>query len=124
VSNLLGGGQKLDAWTLAVKVNDSGNSNCPFGGPANVAFDDNGYAWINNNVIQGTPNSSNCLMVLKPNGKPADGINNTPTSPITGGGILGSGFGVAIDLLGNIWLGNFGLGNNIPIIGSVTKLSS
>ena len=116
--------EKLDAWTMAVKVNNSGNSNCPFGGPANVAFDTNGYAWINNNVIQGTPNSSNCLMVLQPNGKPATGLANMPLSPITGGGILGSGFGVAIDTLGNIWSGNFGWGNNIPNVGSVTKLSS
>jgi sugar lactone lactonase YvrE len=119
-SNVL---EKLDAWTLAVKVNDSGSANCPFGGPANVAFDAKGYAWINNNVVQGTPDSSNCLMVLKPDGKPADGRNNTPSSPITGGGILGSGFGVAIDVLGNIWSGNFGWGNLIPASGSVTKLS-
>ncbi|MDP3622095.1 MAG: NHL repeat-containing protein [Polynucleobacter sp.] len=116
--------QKLDAWTLAVKVNDSGSASCPFGGPANVAFDANGYAWINNNVVQGTPNSSNCLMVLQPNGKPANGLGNTPSSPITGGGILGSGFGVAIDLLGNIWSGNFGWGTVVPADGSVTKLSA
>jgi hypothetical protein len=109
---------------MAVKVNNSGNANCPFGGPANVAFDVNGYAWVNNNVIQGTPNSSNCLMVLKPNGKPATGLNKTPSSPIVGGGILGSGFGVVVDTLGNIWSGNFGWGNNIPSSGSVTKLSS
>lgn len=115
--------EKLDAWTLAVKVNNSGNANCPFGGPANVAFDAKGYAWINNNVVQGTPDSSNCLMVLKPDGKPADGRNNTPSSPITGGGILGSGFGIAIDILGNIWSGNFGWGAVVPAAGSVTKLS-
>ncbi|MBU3601744.1 NHL repeat-containing protein [Polynucleobacter sp. AM-25C3] len=116
--------QKLQAWTMALKVNNSGNSNCPFGGPANVAFDVNGYAWINNNVLQPTANSSNCLMVLQPNGKPATGLLNTPNSPITGGGILGSGFGIAIDTLGNIWSGNFGWGNSFPSSGSVTKLSS
>ncbi|MBU3595974.1 hypothetical protein ICN10_06115 [Polynucleobacter sp. 86C-FISCH] len=116
--------QKLDAWTMAVKVNNSGNSSCPFGGPANVAFDVNGYAWINNNVIQGTPNSTNCLIVLKPNGQPANGLANTPTSPITGGGILGSGFGVAIDTLGYVWSGSFGWGNNVPSSGAVAKLSS
>jgi hypothetical protein len=116
--------QKLDAWTMAVKVNNSGNASCPFGGPANVAFDVNGYAWINNNVIQGTPNSANCLIVLKPNGQPATGVNNTPNSPITGGGILGSGFGVAIDKLGFIWSGSFGWGNNVPSSGNVAKLSS
>jgi sugar lactone lactonase YvrE len=120
--------QKLDAWTMAVKVNNTGSSSCPFGGPANVAFDTNGYAWINNNVIQGTPNSTNCLVVLKPNGQPANGIANgstsTPTSPITGGGILGSGFGIAIDKLGYIWSGSFGWGNNLPASGAVAKLSS
>ena len=117
--------QKLDAWTMAVKVNNSGNANCPFGGPANLAFDANGYAWINNNVVQGATNSSNCLMVLKPNGQPASGFNNTPTSPITGGGIYGSAFGVAIDKLGYIWSGNFGWGGSQywPASGSVTKLS-
>ena len=116
--------QKLDAWTMAVKVNNTGSSSCPFGGPANVAFDANGYAWINNNVIQGTPNSTNCLVVLKPNGQPANGLSNTPTSPITGGGILGSGFGIAVDKLGYIWSGSFGWGNNLPASGAVAKLSS
>ncbi len=116
--------QKLDAWTMAVKVNNTGSSACPFGGPANVAFDVNGYAWINNNVIQGTPNSTNCLVVLKPNGQPASGLSNTPSSPITGGGILGSGFGIAIDKLGYIWSGSFGWGNNVPTSGAVAKLSS
>ena len=116
--------QKLDAWTMAVKVNNTGSSSCPFGGPANVAFDVNGYAWINNNVIQGTPNSTNCLVVLKPNGQPANGISNAPSSPITGGGILGSGFGIAIDKLGYIWSGSFGWGSNIPSSGAIAKLSS
>ena len=118
--------QKLDAWTMAVKVNNSGSSSCPFGGPANLAFDANGYAWINNNVVQGQPYSSNCLMVLKPNGQPADGLLNTPNSPITGGGIYGSAFGVAVDKLGYIWSGNFGWGGPPywPPSGSVTKLSA
>jgi hypothetical protein len=89
-----------------------------------LAFDANGYAWINNSVIQGTANSANCLIVLKPNGQPATGLSNTPNSPITGGGILGSGFGVAVDKLGFIWSGSFGWGNNILTSGAVAKLSS
>ena len=116
--------QKLDAFTIAIKFNNSGSTSCPFGGPANVAFDENGYLWINNNVVQGTPDSAQCLIVLKPNGQPADGLNSTPLSPITGGGILGSGFGVAIDLLGNIWSGNFGWGSVLPSSGSITKLTN
>ncbi|HYH79088.1 MAG TPA: hypothetical protein VEX86_04805, partial [Longimicrobium sp.] len=86
----------LDAWTLCVKVNDSGDIHRMFGGPANIAFDKAGYAWVANNVIQGTPNSAKWIMVLQPDGKPADGRDGTPVSPISGGGILGVGFGVAI----------------------------
>lgn len=115
--------QKLDAFSIAIKFNKTGSESCPFGGPANVAFDKNGYIWINNNVVQGYSYSSQCLIVLKPNGKPADGSDSI-NSPITGGGILGSGFGISIDLLGNIWSGNFGWGSLLPSSGSVTKLSN
>ena len=64
-----------DAWTIAVKVNDSGSDDMLFGGPANIVFDHNGYAWVTNNVVQGTPDSARCIMVLKPNGKPSVGEN-------------------------------------------------
>ena len=100
-----------DAWTIAVKVNDSGDRSKLFGGPGNLVFDKNGYAWITNNVYQGTPNSADYNIVLKPNGKPADGENGTPRSPISGGGILGGGFGIEIDTRGNVWMGNVGWGH-------------
>jgi len=101
-----------DAWTVTVKVNDSGSdaSELLFGGPGNLAFDDRGYAWVTNNVIQGQTISSHAVMALKPNGKPADGKKGTPKSPLTGGGILGTGFGVTIDPFGSVWFGNFGWG--------------
>jgi hypothetical protein len=107
-----------DAWTLTVKVNDSGSNEMMFGGPGNIAFDDRGYAWISNNVIQGTPNSCQFAIVLKPNGKPADGTASTPwddqdglpKSPLRGGGLLGGGFGVTIGEHGHVWFGNFGWG--------------
>jgi hypothetical protein len=103
-----------DAWTLAVKVNvagfDQSGDPVPFGGPANLVFDQNGYAWVANNVFQGTPNSGNYIVALKPNGMPADGLDSMPKSPVTGGGILGPGFGIDIDRNGNIWVGNFGWG--------------
>lgn len=118
-----------DAWTIAVKVNDSGSDTILFGGPGNVAFDDNGYAWITNNVVQGYPTSANNIIVLQPNGKPADGANSTPKSPITGGGILGTGFGVTIAPNGHVWVGNFGWGNvnpspEPPGSGSVSELEA
>jgi len=107
-----------DAWTIAVKVNDSGSDQYLIAGPGNIAFDSRGYAWISNNVVQGTPNSGRFAFVLKPNGKPADGTPTThsegpdglPKSPLLGGGLLGGGFGVTIDTHGLVWFGNFGWG--------------
>ena len=44
-----------DAWTVTVKVNDSGSDEPDrlFGGPGNLAFDERGYAWVTNNVCTG-----------------------------------------------------------------------
>lgn len=106
--------QMPEAWTIAVKVNASGSDTMLFGGPGNLVFDKNGYAWITNNVPQGQPTSADYNIVLKPNGKPADGENGTPKSPITGGGILGGGFGIEIDPHGTVWMGNFGWGRVNP----------
>lgn len=115
--------QQPDAWTLAVKVNDSGDDAFMFGGPANIVFDANGYAWIANNVVQGQPYSAKCIMVLRPDGTPADGTNGEPKSPVTGGGIWGPGWGIDIDPSGNVWVGNYGWGHDDdPPAGSVTEL--
>jgi streptogramin lyase len=99
-----------DAWTLTVKLNDSGDDSMLIGGPGNLVFDERGYAWVTNNTIQGTPNSSRFNLVFKPNGWPADGRNGMPRSPLLGGGILGAGYGVTIDPHGQVWFGNFGWG--------------
>ena len=101
-----------DAWTVTVKVNDSGSDHADrlISGPGNLAFDRRGYVWISNNTVQGTPNSGRFNLVFKPNGQPADGTDGTPRSPLTGGGVLGGGFGVTIDPQGSVWFGNFGWG--------------
>jgi hypothetical protein len=99
-----------DAWTVTVKVNDSGDDNNLISGPGNIAFDKRGYAWVTNNTVQGTPNSGDFNLVFKPNGQPADGRNGTPLSPLLGGGILGAGYGVTVDPHGSVWFGNFGWG--------------
>ena len=99
-----------DAWTVTIKVNDSGDDSMLIGGPGNLVFDERGYAWVTNNTVQGTPNSSNFNLAFKPNGQPADGSNGTPRSPLLGGGILGAGYGVTIDPHGHVWFGNFGWG--------------
>lgn len=115
-----------DAWTITVKVNDTGDDRFLFGGVGNLVFDSKGYAWVLNNVIQGQPVSCRFFAVLKPNGKPADGLNNTPTSPIFSGGVYGQGFGITIDPSGSIWTGNFGWGHANPTAtgqGSVSQYS-
>ncbi|HEX8620221.1 MAG TPA: hypothetical protein VF911_21760, partial [Thermoanaerobaculia bacterium] len=111
-----------EAWTLAVKVNDSGSDDTGkmFGGPGNLTFDGEGRAWILNNVVQGTPNATVWSIVLGYDGKPAVGNDGALMSPFTGGGLLGPGFGIDIDhRTGNIWIGNFGWGDRYPT-GSVS----
>jgi hypothetical protein len=128
-----------NAWTVTVKVNNSGDDAFLFGGPANVSFDSRGYVWVANNSVQGTPNSANCIMVLKPDGTPATGGDGLPTSPVFGGGILGVGWGTFVDHTDTVWIGNFGWGGNdyfptegpvvsmdpfVPGNGSVSKFTS
>lgn len=117
-----------DAWVLAVKVNDSGDPDRLIGGLGNIVFDKNGYAWVTNNVVQGTTGSSNFLLLFKPDGKPSDGSDGYLPSPIQGGGILGQGFGITIDQAGAVWTGNFGWGGVNPAeakpgSGSISKQS-
>jgi hypothetical protein len=78
----------ITSFTIAVKVNATGNNDYLFGGPDNLVFDDEGNAWITNNVLQGTPNSSNFSVVLQPDGKPHS------ISPIVNSAIIGQGSGV------------------------------
>lgn len=104
-----------DVWTIAVKVNDSGDDNNLFGGPARLVFDSKGYGWVTNNVVQGKTYSSRTLMVLQPNGRPSDGRDGTPVSPIIGGGTLGGAFGITIDPHQSVWTGNFGWGLPVPL---------
>ncbi|MGZ8781221.1 MAG: hypothetical protein ACXW31_14975 [Thermoanaerobaculia bacterium] len=105
-----------DAWTLAVKVNNSGDDAHMFGGPANIVFDKAGRAWITNNVVQGTLNSTEWSIVLGPEGRP------DPVSPFTGGGLIGPGFGIDMDSKDQVWIGNFGWGDkeDYPKGGSVS----
>ena len=112
-----------DAWTLAVKFNDTGDGQTPFGGPANIAFDRNGYAWIANNVVQGTPNSGHFIVVLRPDGRPARGTEGKPASPVYGGGLKGPGWGITIAPDDHVWVGNFGWGVKAenPHHGSVSE---
>lgn len=92
-------------WTLAVKVHKSGAENFPISGTAYIVFDNDNRAWISNNFRQGSDRSGTHSLVLDSTGRPA------PMSPIMGGGILGPGFGIAINKEGTrIAIGNYGWG--------------
>jgi hypothetical protein len=101
-----------DAWTIVVKVNDSGDDANMFGGPGNVSFDSKGRAWIANNVQQGSGISTAYSIVLDMSGRPATDATGKVLSPITGGGLLGPGFGVAVDHQDRAWFGDFGWGGD------------
>ncbi len=98
-------------WSVTVKLNDTGRPDVLFGGPANVDWDSWGYAWITNNVTQGTRNSTKFNIVLRPDGKPANGSEGEPVSPFDSGGLLGTGWGVSVDEDDRVWFGNFGWGS-------------
>jgi len=108
-------------WTLTLKFNRNGSDNFLIGGPGYVAFDQHDRVWINNNVRQGTPTSSTFCSILESNGQPAS------FSPLSGGGLLGAGFGIAANQKQNtIAIGNFGWGptDYNPQHGSVSVIQS
>ncbi len=75
-------------------------------GPGNIAFDQRGVAWINDNYIPTRDFEVSCagqrLLKIFPWGE------NFPDSPHFGGGLDGAGFGITLDRRGMIWVGNFG----------------
>lgn len=110
-----------DQWTLTIKRNDSGADNFIIAGAAYIVFDKNDRGWLTTNVMAGTPNSSTFCVVLEPDGSPAR------FSPVTGGGLLGVGFGVTTDKLGeNIYFGNFGWGPTQcnPLNGGISRFDT
>lgn len=105
-------------WTLTLKSNSSGAKNFIPSGLAFVVFDADDNAWIANNFRAGSNLSGTHCLVYKYNAQPAD------FSPVQGGGLLGAGFGAAIDPQKEyISFGNFGWGPelNNPQEGSISR---
>jgi hypothetical protein len=75
-------------------------------GPGNVAIDEKGYAWVNDNYTPRKDGHFACagrrLLKFYPWGE------NFPGSPFKGGGLSGAGYGIVLDIDGNVWVANFG----------------
>lgn len=86
------------AWVLSLVYRDGG-----FNGPGRMAFDSRGNVWVTNNFEPPYPGTAagRGLISLSPTGVP---IN---ASPVTGGGLEGVWWGIAIDQHNRIWTANY-----------------
>lgn len=119
----LGGSERPDAWILALRFHGNGKS---MNGPGNSAIDAAGNIWVDNNYTYSrNPTAPVCgsklFFKLTPTGRYAAG------SPYSGGGIDGSGYGVAFDPRGNVWVSNFGFSSTActapPLHNSVSEFT-
>ena len=87
------------AWVLPLKFTGGGNA-----GGAKVMFDSEGNAWVGANFLVGWQGHDDLwngnLSKFAPNGRPLSPM----TTGFTGGGILGPGFGTAIDANDRVWV--------------------
>ncbi|MBR0874852.1 hypothetical protein JQ633_31160 [Bradyrhizobium tropiciagri] len=107
-----------DQWTLTLKSNSSGARNFIPSGTAFVVFDADDNAWVANNFRAGSAFSGTHCLVYRYDATPAS------FSPVQGGGLLGVGFGAAIDPSRQyISFGNFGWGPELenPQEGGISR---
>jgi streptogramin lyase len=88
------------AWTIALKFTAGG-----FDGPGAMAFDKDANVWVTNNFMPPDTTAGKQLTVLDPIGRPMLG------SPIVGGGVDGSGWGIAVAADSKVWVGNYAGGS-------------
>jgi len=97
------------AWVLALVYTDGG-----FDSPGRMAFDSVGRIWANNNFEPPGTEAGTGLTVVSGAGAPIMG------SPLHGGGLSGSGWGIAIDARDRVWLSNFA-GASVSLFSSAGK---
>ncbi len=89
------------AWVLPLKFSGGGNA-----GGAKVMFDSEGNAWSGDNFLVGWQGHDDLwngnLSKFAPDGRPLSPM----TTGFTGGGLLGPGFGTAIDANDRVWVDN------------------
>jgi sugar lactone lactonase YvrE len=99
-----------DAWVIALRFYGNGHQ---FNGPGNVAFDDRGRVWSNNNAEWSLRPKGVCpgkeMFLLDPYAP------GRPMTTFRGGGLNGAGFGIGFDPRRHLWIGNFGFtGSKCP----------
>lgn len=89
------------SWVLALKHTDA-----EWDGPGRMAFDSEGNIWVTNNFQPPGIEAGPYTVALDPTGRPRTGgpFNN---GSLSGGGILGNWWGIAIDRRDRVWLSNF-----------------
>ena len=108
------------SWLLFIKFTGDFSSEYAstnlLNGPGQVAIDEHGYFWVNDNYVPvdatgdpAHPYKVACagkrLLKFDPSGQPYGGM---PAKGYIGGGLSGAGFGITFDPSGDVWVGNFG----------------
>jgi hypothetical protein len=89
-------GTAPSAWVLSLIYTEGG-----FDGPGRMAFDSHGNSFTTNNFEPPGTDAGLGLISLSPTGSPING------SPVTGGGLQGAWWGIAVDSHNNTWVSNF-----------------
>lgn len=84
------------AWVLSLVYTTGG-----FDGPGRIAIDSRGDVWSTNNFQPPGTAPGLGLVVLSPTGVPID------HSPVTGGGLQGAWWGIAIDRRDDVWVSSY-----------------
>lgn len=108
--NALGRKQRPSSWIMPIRFNGDGRS---LDGPANIAFDADGNAYVANNYKFGSnPLVPRCgsdqLPKFRPDGAYAE------NSPFEDGGLSGAGYGITMAPDGDVWVGNYGFAAPVP----------
>ena len=88
--------QAPSSWVLSLKHTAGG-----FDGPGRMAFDSRGNIWVTNNFQPPGTAAGRFAVALDPTGHPRS-IN-----PVTGGGVLGAWWGVAVDQRDRAWFSDY-----------------
>jgi sugar lactone lactonase YvrE len=86
------------SWVLTLKHTDAA---ARYDGPGRMAFDSDGNIWVTNNFQPPGTDAGLYVISLDPAGHPRNG------GAVSGGGIQGNWWGIAIDSLDRVWLSNF-----------------